>query len=160
MNELKKAAAEFLALRRIAVVGVSRSPDQTANYIYRKLRTPARRVFPVNPNAQEVEGERCYPDVGSIPGGVDGAVVVTAPAVVRGVIEDCGRAGVRNVWLHRAVGEGSVSPEALERCRELGLNVIPGACPVMYCRPVDPGHRCMRFVLGIAGKLPRPQPAA
>jgi len=155
MSDLARAAADFLALKRVAVVGVSRSADQAANLIYRKLKSPQRQVFPVNPNASAVEGERCYPDIASIPGGVEGAVIVTTPEVACAVIDDCAKAGVKRVWLHRALGQGSVSREAIDRCRERGLPVIPGACPMMYCAPVDTGHKCIRFVLGLTGKLPR-----
>jgi predicted CoA-binding protein len=156
MSDLDRAAAEFLALKRVAVVGVSRSSDQAANLIYRTLRSGQRQVFAVNPNAETVEGDRCYPDVASIPGGVDGAVVVTTPEVACAVIDDCARAGVRRVWLHRGFGPGSVSQEAIDRCRRHGMLAIPGACPMMYCAPVDAGHKCMRFVLRLSGKLPQP----
>lgn len=159
MSDLDEAVQEFLGLGRIAVVGVSRSADQPANLIYRKLRDTGRQVFPVNPRAQAVEGDVCYPDVGSIPGGVEGAVIVTAPEAAASVVDDCAAAGIGHVWLHRSFGSGSVSPEAVERGRRAGLAVIPGACPMMYCEPVDVGHRCMRFVARITGQLPHP-PAA
>jgi hypothetical protein len=72
------------------------------------------------------------------------------------VIDDCAAAGVKRVWLHRSFGPGSVSPEAVERCRRHRIQAIPGACPVMYCAPVDPGHKCMRFLARVTGKLPEP----
>lgn len=156
MSILDQAARDFLALDRVAVVGVSRSGDQAANLIYRKLKGGDRHVFPVNPNADTVEGDTCYPDVGSIPGGVEGAVIVTTPEVACSVVDECAAAGVKRVWLHRAFGQGSVSEEAIERCRRSGVQAIPGACPMMYCEPVDPGHKCMRFFSRVTGKLPRP----
>lgn len=157
MSDLTTAVSEFLALRRVAVVGVSRSPDQAANAIFRRLKESGeRQVFAVNPNAKVVEGGRCYPDVGSIPGGVEGAVIVTTPEVACSVIDDCARAGVGQVWLHRSFGAGSVSEEAIQRCRERGVRAIPGLCPMMFCEPVDPFHKCMRFVIGATGRSPRP----
>lgn len=156
MSDLDAAVREFLALGRVAVVGVSRDARQPANAIFRKLKAAGRAVFPVNPNAGTVEGERCWPDVGAIPGGVEGAVVVTTPQVALAVVERCAAAGVRHVWLHRSFGAGSVSPAVTERCRELGLRAIPGMCPMMFCAPVDPAHRCMRFVIRMTGKQPRP----
>jgi predicted CoA-binding protein len=156
MSELERAIADFLALGRVAVAGVSRDPRQPANLIFRKLKTGKRRVFAVNPNATSVEGETAYPTVAAIPGGVEGVVVVTTPAAALGVIEDCARAGARQVWLHRSFGDGSVSPAAVERCHELGLRVIPGVCPMMYAEPVDAGHKCMKFLIRVTGKLPRP----
>jgi predicted CoA-binding protein len=157
MSDLTAAVSDFLALERVAVVGVSRSPDQAANLVYRKLReSPSRQVFAVNPRAEMVEGDRCYPDVGSIPGGVQGAVIATTPAAAVSVIDDCARAGVRFVWLHRSFGPGSVSEEVVRRCRERGLRAIPGMCPMMFCEPVDVGHRCMRLVLRLTGQSPHP----
>ncbi len=110
----------------------------------------------MNPNAGTVEGDACYPDVAAIPGGVEGAVIVTTPEVACRVIDDCAAAGVDHVWLHRSFGQGSVSPAAIARCRRHGLEAIPGACPMMFCDPVDPGHKCIRFLARITGGLPRP----
>ena len=157
MSDLTTAVSEFLALKRVAVVGVSRSSDQPANLIYRRLKESGQRqVFAVNPNAGMVEGDRCYPDVAAIPGGVEGAVIVTTPQAASSVIDDCARAGVGHVWLHRSFGAGSVSQEALQRCRERGLKAIPGMCPMMFLEPVDVGHKCMRFVIRAIGQSPRP----
>lgn len=160
MTTLDGAIREFLALDRVAVVGVSRSSDQPANLIYRKLRDGKRHVFAVNPNAESVEGDACYPSVGAIPEGVEGAVIVTTPEVACRVVDECAAAGVKRVWLHRAFGHGSVSDEVVERCRQQGLRAIPGACPMMYCEPVDPGHKCIRFFSRLTGKLPQPLGAA
>lgn len=156
MNKLSEAARRFLELERVAVVGVSRDRRQPANFIFRRLKSPNRQVFAVNPKAQRIGGDICYPDIASIPGGVEGAVIVTAPAVSAAAIDACAAAGVRSVWLHRSFGEGSVSAEAVERCRQHGLTAIPGACPMMYCDGADIGHRCMKLVLGLTGKLPAP----
>ena len=158
MKALERAAAEFLALDRIAVFGVSRDSRQAANLICRKLRETGHAVFAVNPNAERVEGDVAYPGIASIPGGVDGAVIVTAPGVAISNVEACAATGVRRVWLHQGIGRGSVSPAVVERCRALGLRAIPGACPMMFCEPVDPGHRCIRWFKKVGGRLPDPLP--
>ena len=62
---------------------------------------------------------------------------------------------MRSVWLHRSFGQGSVSKDAVEYCREHDISCIAGGCPLMYCRPVDPGHACMRWVLNLVGGLPK-----
>ncbi|HSM14321.1 MAG TPA: CoA-binding protein [Thermoanaerobaculia bacterium] len=156
MSDLEQAARDFLALRRIAVVGVARGGDLPANLVFRKLRSAGYEVFPVNPNAESVEGVASYASVGAIPGGVEGAVVATHPAVAPSVVDDCAAAGVRTVWLHRSFGAGSVSDEAIERCRRHGLAAIPGGCPMMHRDPVDVGHKCIRFLCRVTGKLPEP----
>ena len=155
MSTLKETVDDFLAQKRIAVAGVSRNGDAAANLIYRKLRETGYQVFPVNPNALEVEGDTCYPKVSSIPNGVDGVVIVTHPQVTEQVVQDCIKAGVARIWLHRSFGQGSVSPEAVAYCREKNVSVIPGGCPMMFCEPVDFGHKCMRWILNATNGLPK-----
>ena len=156
MPTLKEAAAEFLALKRIAVAGVSRADaGHGANVVYKGLRNAGYEVFAVNPNAGEIEGDPCFHDLKSIPGGVDAVVVGTAPAESASVVRDCAALGIKQVWLHRSFGGGSVSDEAADLCRRNGITVIAGACPMMFLPGADIGHRCMRWLLGLTGGLPR-----
>jgi predicted CoA-binding protein len=154
-TRLRDAAEEFLAQRRIAVAGVSRDPKQPANLIYRRLRDSGHEVFAINPNALEVEGDHSYARVIDVPGRLDGVVVVTPADVAPSVVDDCASAGVARVWLHRGMGPGSLSDEAVERCREHGIDVIPGGCPNMFGATSDPGHRFMCRMLQATGKVPR-----
>ncbi len=156
MATLKETVADFLAQERIAVAGVSRSGAAPANFIYKKLRDSGHEVFAVNPNAQEVEGDQCYANLAAIPKTVDGVVVATHPNVSAQVVQACVETGVPRVWLHRSFGEGSVSGEAVRLCRERGIAVIAGGCPMMFCEPVDLAHKCMRWVLNLTGRLPKP----
>ena len=154
---LESKVSDFLAQKRIAVAGVSHEtgPHPAANLIYHRLKGAGHEVFPVNPHLPSFEGERCFPDVRSIPGGVDGVVIVTRPEVTDEVVRDCGEAGVPRVWMHQSFKAGSsVSPKAADYCREHGITVIEGACPMMYGEGVDFGHRCMRWMLGLTGGLP------
>ncbi|MDO8616774.1 MAG: CoA-binding protein [Dehalococcoidia bacterium] len=155
MPSLREAVDDFLAQKRIAVAGVSRSPSEAANLIYKTLRQRDYEVFAVNPNAGEVEGDRCYPDLKSIPGGVGAVVIATAPAVAESVARECAEQGVSRVWMHRSFGQGSVSAEAGEVCRAAGITGIAGGCPMMFLPGADLGHRCMRWVLGLTGRLPK-----
>jgi len=148
---------DFLAQKRIAVAGVSRDTSQHAasNLIYRRLKSTGHDVFAVNPHMQTFDGDRCYPDVQSIPDGVDGVVVVTRPETTARIVRDCNDAGVRRVWMHQSIGRGSsVSPEAVEYCRQHDISVIAGGCPMMYGDGVDFGHACMRWLLKLTGGLP------
>ncbi len=155
MITLREAADDFLAQHRVAVAGVSHDSNQPANLIFRRLRDSGHEVFPVNPNAEEVEGAHCFASVSAIPDGVDGVVIVTPPEATLDVANDCARAGVRRVWIHRGVGPGSSSEEAVTFCREQGISVIPGGCPCMFGATSDPGHKCLRAMLTLTGKLPR-----
>jgi predicted CoA-binding protein len=102
-----------------------------------------------------VEGEKCYPNLKSIPDGVDGVVIVTPPEAAEQIVRECAEIGISRVWMHRSFGPGSVSEEAVQYCEENNISVIAGACPMMFCQPVDFGHKCMRWILGVSGKLPR-----
>ncbi len=159
MTTLREAAEEFLAQPRLAVAGVSRDSRQPANLIYRRLRDAGHETFAVNPNTDSVEGERCYRSVDSIPVELDGVVVVTTPEAAETVVEECVRSGVPRVWLHRGIGPGSVSERAIARCRESGTRVIRGGCPNMFGATSDAGHRCMRAMLALTGKIPSKLPA-
>jgi uncharacterized protein len=147
----------FLAQKRIAVAGVSRNQSHhpVGNLIYHRLKSTGHDVFPVNPHMQTFEGDRCFPDVQSIPGGVDGVVIITRPETTERIVRDCDQAGVRRVWMHQSMGKGtSVSPAAVEYCRQHDISVIAGACPMMYGAGADFGHTCMRWILKLTGRLP------
>ena len=155
MTTLKAAVDDFLAQKRIAVIGVSRDSKQPANLIYRTLRKEGYEVFAVNPSADELEGDPAYHDLGSIPREVDAAMVVTPPDAAGKVVSECAERGISRVWLHRSFGKGSVSEEAIAFCHEHEIPVIAGGCPMMFLPHADIGHKCMRWVLGMTGGLPK-----
>lgn len=154
---LETKVQDFLAQKRIAVAGVSRDNGQhrPGNLIYRRLKATGHDVFPVNPHMWTFEGDRCYPDVQSVPGGLDGVVIVTRPETTERIVRDCSDAGIHRVWIHQSVGKGSsVSREAVEYCRQHDISVIAGACPMMFGPGADFGHVCMRWLLKLTGGLP------
>jgi uncharacterized protein len=156
MPTIKEAATEFLVNKRIAVTGVSREPESHgSNIVYRRLRERGYDVFAVNPNADEVEGDRCYLDLKSIPGGVDAVVIGTRPEIAESTMRECAELGIEQVWMHLAFGTGSVSEAAAEFGRRRGIRVIDGGCPLMFGPTADPGHKAMRFVCTLTGKVPR-----
>lgn len=155
MPSIEDAANDFLAQKKIAVVGVSRSGDVAANLIYKRFRKAGYQVFPVNPNAEEVEGDPCFASVKAIPDGVDAVVVATHPAASEQVARDCAEAGVSKVWIHHSFGEGSFSQEAVDFCRANDITVIPAGCPLMFGKTADFGHRCMRFIFNLSGRIPK-----
>ena len=155
MSTFIEAIEDFLAQKRIAVVGVSRSGDLPANAIYRKLRQAGYEVFAINPNAQELEGDPCYPNLAAVPRPLDGVVIATHPTVTAQITRDCARLGIRRVWIHRSFGQGSLSEEAVDYCLTHNITVIPGGCPMMFCEPVDFGHKCIHWFLNLTGGLPK-----
>lgn len=156
MLTIKQAASQFLAKRRIAVTGVSRSPrDHGGNVVYRRLRARGYEVFAINPHADQVEGDACYPDLKSVPGGVEAVVVATRPEHAEGTVRECAELGIGYVWMHRSIGDGSVSVAAAEYGRQHGVTVIEGGCPLMFDPAADFAHKAMRFVMTRTGKVPR-----
>ena len=134
MAKVPEQVAKFLSGSRFAVAGVSRQPGQAANGVFRKLRDSGYEVFPVNPNASETEGAKCYPDLGSIPAAIDRVVVVTHPSVSAALIRQCVDRRVGQVWFHRSFGQGSVSDDAIQDPRYSG--------PVRGARSLSRHRRC------------------
>lgn len=155
MARMPALIEEFLSGKRVAVAGVSRGATSAANAVYRKLRTCGYEAFPVNPNASEVEGVKCYPNLASIPGDLDGVMIATHPDVSAQIVRQALDRHIRRIWFHRSFGNGSVSAAAVQDCARGGVPCIVGGCPLMYCEPVDFGHRCMRVWLGWRRRLPR-----
>jgi predicted CoA-binding protein len=112
-------------------------------------------VFAVNPNAESVEGDRAYPDLASIPGGVDWVVIGTRPDTAESTVRECAELGITRVWMHRGFGQGSVSKAAAESGRQSGITVIDGGCPCMYGPTADPGHKLICLVARLTGAIPR-----
>lgn len=155
-RRIADAADEFLACQRIAVTGVSRAPkSHGSNIVYNRLRERGYEVFAVNPNAEEVEGARCYRDLRSIPGGVEAVVIGTRPERAEATMWECADLGIHQVWMHRSIDRGSVSASATAYGRTHGINVIDGGCPLMFEPAADGGHKVMRFVCTLAGTVPR-----
>jgi predicted CoA-binding protein len=147
MQSVKEAAAAFLANKRVAVTGVSRTPKtHGSNNVYRRLRGRGYEVFAVNPNTDQVEGDRSYHDLKSIPGGVQAVVIGTRPEIAEDTMHECAELGIKHVWMHRGPGAGSVSDAATEYGRQHGITVIDGGCPLMFGPTADFGHKIMRLV--------------
>jgi uncharacterized protein len=156
MQRIKEAASEFLTHKRVAVTGVSREPkEHGSNVVYKRLRDRGYEVFAVNPNADEVEGDRCYHDLRAIPGGVEAVVIATKPEIADETMRECAELGIRHVWMHRGPGAGSVSVTAADYGRDHGIAVIDGGCPCMFGPTADAGHKAMRVIFTLNGHVPR-----
>ncbi|MDJ0755202.1 MAG: CoA-binding protein [Ardenticatenaceae bacterium] len=154
MTRLKDKVNDFLAHGPIAVAGVSRQGTEPANMIYQKFKDNGFKVYQTNPKTNEVGGDPCYPDLKSIPEPVGSVMICTTPAAADEIVRECAQIGVHHVWMHRSFGEGSVSDEAVRYCKDHGISVIAGSCPMMFV-DADFAHRCMKWMLGVMGKLPK-----
>ncbi len=155
MSSLKEAAEQFMNLEIIAVTGVSSTKKNPANYIYQKLKREGTRVYAINPNAASAEGDPCYASLGDLPQKPDGVVIGTKPEASLAIVKECSKLGIGYVWIHKSIDNGSYSAEAERYCRENGIRLIPGGCPMMFGKDVDLAHKCIKWALGLMGKLPK-----
>lgn len=128
MKNSKQLIDEFVALKKIAVVGVSRNPQKMGNAIYNELKQRGKTVFAVNPGADRVEGDRCYAAVGALPEKPGGVLLVIPPHETLQVIRETAAAGIPYAWLQQ--GANSIDGERL--AEELGLKLISGECIFMH----------------------------
>ena len=145
---------DFLAQRRVAVVGVSQKAKDFSRTLFHELLERGYDAVPVNPAAQDIDGRRCFARVQDISPPVDGVLVMTSPAVTDTVVRDCATAGIKRVWMYRATGKGAVSGEAVKFCESNGIAVIPGECPFMFLPEGSWVHRLHGMVRRIAGAYP------
>lgn len=146
---------DFLAQKRIAVVGVSRDPRDFSAQLFQELAGRGYDVVPVNPAAPEVLGRRCFAHVQEIQPPPDAALLMTSPAATEAVVHDCAAAGIRRLWMYRAAGAGAVSETALQFCRERAIRVVPGECPLMFLPHAAILHRCHGLIRKLTGHYPR-----
>ncbi|MBL8079696.1 MAG: CoA-binding protein [Anaerolineales bacterium] len=149
---------DFLAQKKIAVVGVSDKRDTGCNLSYKKFKDNGYQVYAVNPRISTYEGDACYPDLKSIPEKVDAVFILANPNVTEKIVAQCVELGVKHVWMHcmmgtkpgLAAGMTSVSQNAVETCKTNGIAVIPGSCPNQFLQP-DFGHGMMRGLWNVLG---------
>ena len=145
---------DFLAVKRIAVVGVSRNPKDFTRTLFSEFRRRGYDVVPVTPNAPEIDGVPCYSQVQDVTPPVGGALLMTNPSTTEKVVRDCAAASIRRVWMYRAAGAGAVSPEAVDFCELNGMQVIAGECPYMFFPHTGIPHRIHGVVRRIFGHFP------
>jgi uncharacterized protein len=146
---------EFLALKRIAMVGVSRDPASFSAKLFEELCRHGYDVVPVNPSTVGVQGRRCFARVQDIWPAVEGALLMTSPEATETVVRECAEAEIWRVWMYRAGGKGAVSEKAVAFCRARGIKVVPGECPLMFLPEAASFHHFHGFVRKITGRYPR-----
>jgi hypothetical protein len=166
MPQIDTLVQNFLAQKSIAVVGVSTKRETGCNLSYDKFKAAGYTVYAVSPNATEFQGVPCYPDLKSIPQKPDAVFIFASPKVTDLVVRQAVELGVKHVWMHCMMGTKpglaaemtSVSQEAVQLCRENGIEVIPGSCPAQFLNP-DFGHKLMRGLWRLMGNMKIEQPA-
>ena len=145
---------DFLGVRRIAMAGVSRRPPDFSRSLFRDLRQRGYDVVPVNPQAQEIDGVPCFASLRDVSPPVDGALLMTPPALAETMARDCAAARIPRVWIYRAGGRRNFAPDAVHFCESNGISVIPGECPYMFLPATPWFHRVHGLIQKITGAYP------
>jgi predicted CoA-binding protein len=146
----RAAVKDFLAQRDLAVVGVSRSGKKFGNMAYRELKAKGYHLFPIHPEANELEGDPCYATLRDLPTPVGGVLIIVSPEQTERVVREASEANIKRVWMQ----QGADSEEAISFCSDNGIEAIQGECILMFAEPSKFYHRIHRWVWKISGKLP------
>ncbi|MDP2946959.1 MAG: CoA-binding protein [Nanoarchaeota archaeon] len=147
----KTSVEEFLSQKNLAVVGVSRTGKKFSNIVYKELKSKGYQVFPVNTNAENILGERCYPNLQSLHEKVGGVVIITKPSETKKIVREASAFGIKHIWIQ----QGAESDEAIHFCKENNINVIHGECILMFSEPTAFFHRLHRGIWKLIGKFPK-----
>lgn len=118
------AATLLRESKTIAVIGLSANPMRPSNGVAAYMQSQGYRIIPVNPGYEEVLGEKCYPDLDSVPDKVDIVNIFRRPEFVPDIVEAAIRKGARAVWMQ----EGIVHEGSAARARQAGLDVFMDQC--------------------------------
>jgi uncharacterized protein len=142
---------DFIAQKAVAVVGMSRAQRSFSANAAKELKSKGYRLFPVNPNATEIHGEKCYPSLEALPEKVGAALFVTPPAATEEAVRQAVEAGVAHLWIQ----QGAESKEALAFCKEKNLSAVSGHCILMFAEPAGSFHTVHRWFKNLFGGLPK-----
>jgi uncharacterized protein len=141
----------FLALKTLALIGVSRDTKKFGNAIYKEFKTKNYTVFPIHSELKNIEGDICYPDLKSLPSQPEGLIVVTNKEKSLGIVKDAHASGIKNIWITQM----SETKDTIEYCEKNNINVIYKQCPLMFIEPVASFHKFHKFIKKIFGGLPK-----
>lgn len=147
----KAQVSAFFAQKTLAVAGVSRDPKKFGYRVFQDLKEKGYTVYPINPNAESIAGERCYPNLAALPETPAGLVLVTPPAHSEELVRVAAALGIGHIWMQ----PGAESEAAVRFCHENGLACVVGECVFMYAEPAAWYHRAHRLINRLTGKAPQ-----
>lgn len=148
-SNTRGSVERFLEQPALALIGASRSGEKFGNLILRELRAKGKRVYPLNPAVQSIDGVRCYAHFADMPEKIGGVIICVSPDDAVTAVRDAAQAGIKHVWLQ----QGAESPYVANLCIELGLDAVIGECILMFASPTGI-HRVHHFVDKVLGRLP------
>lgn len=151
---MQELARDFLAQKRIAIVGVTRDEKGWGRMLYDEFKKRGYDTYAINP-ARAIEGIQCYGSLRELPMKPDGVLLVVPPNVTDQVVREVAELGIPRVWMHRGGGAGAVSEAAIKFCKEKNIAVVYGVCPFMYLQPQGFGHKLHYTFAKWFGALPQ-----
>ena len=145
-----KQINEFFESQPIAIVGVSRNPKKFGHTVFKELREKGLKLVPVNPNTDEILGEKTYPTVTALPSEVKGVMVLTKRGTTAGVIREAKQRGIKQIWIQQM----AESPEAIKELKDSDINYITGECVFMYFKP-NGVHKFHGAIKKFFGRFPK-----
>ena len=151
----RQAINDFLAAKRIAVVGASRDTKQYSRSLFQELLKHGYDAIPVNPNVDELGGRKCFKSIKDIAPAPERALILLPEDKTEQAVLDCADAGVKDVWLHRHVAGGVSDTRAIFRAEERGLNLITGYCMFMFLPHSPFFHKLHGGFMKLVGIYPK-----
>jgi len=121
----------MIGKKKFAVVEVSRKKEKTGSAFFKQLVKEGYDVYPINPNMETFDGQKCYASVIDSPDDVEVVVVVTKPEQTINVVKQCYQRGIKYIW----VQQGAQNEEVIKYCEENKLNVVFKQYILMFAQP-------------------------
>ena len=150
MASKKADVEEFISQQVLALVGVSRKPEKFSNATMKELRAGGYKIYPINRNGGEAEGEKLYTSLKELPEKPGGVLIMVKAEDAKSVVREAAAVGITRVWLQ----QGAVSPAALKAAGELGLKTVSGECILMFAGE-NKFHGIHRWFNKVFGMLPK-----
>ena len=114
----------FLSLKKVAVIGISRSESKAAHFVPKYLSENGFDIIPVNPNSNEILSKKCYKEITEVEGDIDIVDVFRPSEDVLPFVIDAIKKNPKVIWLQ----EGIHNEEAENLAREHGIDVVFNRC--------------------------------
>jgi uncharacterized protein len=132
---MKKVIDKFIGDKNIALIGVSKNPQKFGNALLKELSKKGYNVFPVHPELKEVEGTKCLSSLEDLPDNVKNLLLAVQPKVTEEIVGNINPQKIKRVWMLKGAGKGSASEKAIQECKNKGIEVVYGFCPMMFYSP-------------------------
>lgn len=153
MNTLTQIQ-DFLGKKRIAFIGVSRNEKDYTRGLFREMYSRGYDVIPVNPNAAEIEGMKCYNQISEITPAPEAALILTPSLSLETILSECNYAGIKSIWVYNGKDKGENLKQTGEYCKNNGISFIYGLCPFMFLKNSSFIHRFHGFITRLTGSYP------